>query len=452
MYNMKGFLVVGALSDNAPGEVPAFGEISADAMTYAIDRGIYTDGDYAGVGIIAFTSFDTEDGDTQIEMPIAQRTQALKITKWVNDQADAGMVGDERDALFTLIMNQFGSQITNLTFGEIKQDGLRYMPEWIAWDQILAAGGESIARFKIWYSDPAFRTQYDEFTILVVTPIDNLDDFFKDPLVVKRIVEERTMTQTMDKIQEIRKLNPFTINRSDPFDYNDPEDPEYKVPTNWITLHYGIAGNNIDSVKEAIVKHILANSTHTREEWVKIFPELFTSTEFCCVPMWLDYATPNKTNQAGVPSPIMQFKRALELATLACKTPGYNEVHLNEYGSSLPVMWKSMNIFVIGGPENRNGTYLLTDYMKDYINTPTGSIDFNRMSEKTREWVLLLERLLEAANTMTEFSDVPPGINRLSRYGVLMAAASYDKVQYLVVARQWLEKAADEEPTIPPLT
>lgn len=449
MFNLQGFLVVGALTENAPGEVALFGEISADALTYAVDRGIYTDPDIRGSAVIGFSSFDEADPEITVEPSLDQVSQMLRVTKYLSDQSDNGLVTDDRDALFDMLMAQFGDEITSLTFGDIVQDGNRWMPQWLMWSQIPAAGEAATATYKIWFSDVAFRQQYDRYTIRIVAPIDRIDDFFLDPLVVKRTVEARTMTTTMEKVQQIRKLDPFTLNRSDMFEYNDPEDPTWKVPTNWITLHYGIAGNNIDAIKDAIVKWILANSTHSREEWVKIFPELFTSTEFICTPMWLNYATENKTNQAGVHSPIMSYADAVTLSNLCCKSPGYTPEHIIGYLTSLPVMFKSMNIAVVGGPENRNGTYWLTDYVKDYINTPTGSIDANRMSNSTREWVLLMERLLETAERMTEFSDMPVGINRMNRNGVLYAAASHNQVQYLVVSRLWLEKATGIFPPVP---
>ncbi len=448
MYNMKGFLVVGALTDNEPGTVAKFGELSAEGMTYARDRGLYTDPDLRGVALVSFQSFMEDNPDETVEPTIPVRTNILTVGKWVNDSSENGVITESRDDFFALILQQFGEQIENITFGDILFDGQRYMPEWLSWN-IKNSSGEADTRLKLWFADQSFRLQYDGFFIKVVPPLDVLDDFFKDPLEVKRLIEARDLTVTMDKVQEIRHAEPFTRNRNDVFDYNDPEDPEWKVPTNWVTLHYGEAGNNLDTIKEWIVKHILANSTHGREDWVKILPELFTSTEFVIIPMWTNYATENKTNQAGIYSPIMRHKQAKEIALLACKTPGYDEEHIDEYGSSVPFQYKSIISMVVGGPENRHGTFLLTDYVKDYINTPSGSIDFGRQTDTTREWVRRMEILLKAAETMTEFSDVPQGVNRLIRYGVIHAAMSYEKVQYLVVARKWLEEALATPPVVP---
>jgi len=438
MLNLKGFMVIGPMADNAPNVVADFGEISAKALTYATDRLLYTSPEAKGVGLVVFQSIEEGD-DATVEPPFDIHDNILRIGAWCYTASEQGIITGTREDFLTALMNEWGDKIDNVTFGDLITDGSRWMPEFLTWE-LTAGSNVPENRLKIWFSDKAFRLQYDAYTIRVVPPIDNLDDFFADPLDVQALVNLRSVSETLERVDTAAAGSPYTTVRADVFDYQDPLDPTFKVPTNWTTIHYGIAGNNIDTIKEEIVKHILENSTHPREDWVKIFPDLFTSTEFIMIPNWLQYATENKTHQAGIFSPILRHKDGLQLATWACKSPGYTQDHIIEYGSTLPVMFKSMALMVVGGPENRNGTFLLTDYVKDYINVPATSIDFSRQSPETREWTQLIATLLVAAETMTEFSDVPQKVNRLIRNGVIYAAASFNKVQYLVVAKGWLEK------------
>jgi hypothetical protein len=66
---------------------------------------------------------------------------------------------------------------------------------------------------------------------------------------------------------------------------------------------------------------------------------------------------------------------------------------------------------------------------------PLASPDFARLSTKTQGWMLMLVNLLTVAETMTQYSIVPPSYSRTIRSGIVYAIKEYAGMQYLLVAR-----------------
>jgi hypothetical protein len=199
---------------------------------------------------------------------------------------------------------------------------------------------------------------------------------------------------------------------------------------------------------------ILANSTHTREEWVVIFPDIFSSTEFIITPMWTQYAVPNRTLDPGVYSPTTNVARAIQVARTTCTGTSYNNIHIDANLAVVGCLYKSVSLLIVGGPENSDDIFRFEEKWRDYMAVTTGSTDFNRMQPLTQQWVNMLYEMLMIAETMTEFSDIPPGFTRLRRTNgngqhILYLVNSIENVQYLVVSKNTMQRyfPAIEDPT-----
>ena len=75
------------------------------------------------------------------------------------------------------------------------------------------------------------------------------------------------------------------------------------------------------------------------------------------------------------------------------------------------------------------------ELFKDYIPVSTSSLDFNRMSIYTRDWVLMMVGLIKIAETATEFTSIANPMRRVYRDGILYITRMYDSVNYMVAAR-----------------
>ena len=149
----------------------------------------------------------------------------------------------------------------------------------------------------------------------MIPPITPLDGFFTASANVRALIDEVTYIDTINAIQTAKTINPETTLVGETYAYVDPTNQTNLIPTNWTLLIYGPAGNNIDAIQNALINYILANSTHTQAQWTQILPSLFKQTEFTLVPMWDQYAVPNRNQQSGVYSPLANASRALSMMT-----------------------------------------------------------------------------------------------------------------------------------------
>jgi hypothetical protein len=450
-YVMKGFMAYGPLANNTPNVVAPFGELSGYGTTFSPDRGIYVLDQYKDLVLTTFLSATDNDADpnsagantgnteftTYTPPPSTYTTTALAVGSWIYNQAISGVLATDGVTLSNDLLGEFNGQIVNISVGPFDTAGGFSMPEWITYSQ---NDGTNANVIKFWLSDSAFQGQYDQYTIRVVPPVPNLDDFFQASAVVKAEIATITIEQLLVTAQTTANYQPYTIISSYNFGYLDPLNPNPAVETNftpvpWTVLIYGVAGDNIDSVKQALVNYILANSTHNESQWAAIFPDIFNTTEFVITPLWDQYATPNLTLDQGVYSPVVEVAATLPMVELTTVGVAYTAPYVAANLSVAACTYKSVALCIVGSPTNRNGVTRFSQQFPDYMAISTSNPDFNRMTPTTQGFINLLYRLLLIAETMTLYSDVPAGFTRLVRGTIMYAVANYDNVDYLVVSK-----------------
>jgi hypothetical protein len=314
-------------------------------------------------------------------------------------------------------------------------DGRYYLPAWVSWKGMVTNGQEP-SEYRLWFSDESFRSEYDETQIVVSPPLANLDDFFKTFREVENLLKAETDTDRFQRIQNAKEGYPESIVRSLAFDYHDPYDATHKLPSNWAVLVYGEAGNNIDRISDELVKYILENSTHTREEWTRIFPDIFKRTEVVLMPLWGAIAIPAKETQKGMYSQDVSVMESMELFKKTVS--GYPASQIDAFGSILGHSYNGLALMAVGSPDNRDSLYRLKDIFSDYLPVSSTSQDFNRMKIETREWVKMLQEMILIAELMSEYSSIPSqaGFTRTIRNGVLYIVKNYQNINYLVAAKK----------------
>ncbi len=430
-YLLKGFLPHANFANNTPGEIAVIGELSTYAKTYTREPGLYTNASPATTGVALVSFLSVLDGQAVV-VPNAIATSVLTIGKWIYDQAIAAGGEIFADELLNELLTQFQTSGEEFECGAIVTDGRYWMPEWVSW-KTKAADEE---RIKVWFVDESFRLQYDNFDIVVIPPIDVLDDFFKTGAQVEALLKARDAAQAMQKIQDAKNGHPETVIRTLIYDYVDPLNAAHRVPSNWSVLIYGEAGNNVDSINDALIEHILANSSRPREDWVKILPDLFKRTEFILVPQWNVYAVDQLETRRGIYSPNANLQKAVALIKRVAVN--YSGSHIDANASLFGFPYKSLIVGCVGGIENREDLFQLVDVFPDYINTSTSSDDFGHQSLETQRWVLLIDRLVQAAEVASEFSAIPREFTRVKRGDILYLVADYQNIHYLVACKATL--------------
>lgn len=434
MYNLKGFARISAMADNAVNKVAPLGELSTHSMTYSREMGIYTNPHVDDSNNVTIASFLSADDNGMIPMPVAVSEHTLLVTQWIYDQALLGNVGFDPAEFIRALNNEF-TDIVGANCGRMIQDNTVWLPEWVSWSWVTDLAEEN--RLKVWFSDDSFRRQYDEYEFEFIPPVEKLDDLFKTAEDVADLINAVTTTALMEKVEAVRSDKPYTHLRTLTYQWREQGAPQRRLDTDWTIMIYGAAGNNMDAIRDALVDYILSNSDRGREEWIEILPDLFKSTEFVVMPMWHRYSIPNRILEAGIYSPTTRLKDAYEIAHRICVE--YPKDHIDDNVAMLSWVYKSLNMVIVGGPENRDEIYSIYDHFRDYISVQTTSIDFNRMSPRTQRWVTLINKMLLIAEEMDDYSDIPIGMTRLRRQGVLYLVASYENIQYMVVSKKHVE-------------
>lgn len=432
MYELKGFYEIAAFINNATDQTALLGEISDNSLTYAKDKSILTGSSTPNVGLISFHSVRDE---TVVQVEGNYLEQTLKLGQYLYDQAIDGVITNNPTALRQMVMAEFNGILDSFSSGVMKNNGQVWMPEWIEFKLV----GAEDNRIIIWLADDSFAAQYDGYIIKVIQPILPVDDFFKDPLIVKGLLDSYSIVEKLEEAQAERAQYPYTHLRAFEFDYVNPVNNAQRWPAKWIVLIYGEAGNNPDLIKDAIVKDILDQSERPREDWEVILPDLFLTTEFIFTPLWTKYSIPNADFRTGIYSPIYDPNTDLKFILRTARGPAYTETYVRSNYQTGVNIYKSLGFGVIGNPQNRNGIRKFTQQYPEYLVTEVGSGDANRVDPETLEWMMLFSKLIKAAETMTQYTSVPQGVSRMNRDGIVYASAFFKNVNYLVAAKASVE-------------
>jgi hypothetical protein len=432
MFILKAFAEHAQLVSNTLGVVNAIGELSTRSLTFAREKGQYRAAATDPIRLVTFTSANDA---TPTTLSTAQSNHVLTIVDGLYDYMFAHPGENFSDTIHDYMLATFAASAEDFVVGPIVNDGTNYICEWIQWSA-KSVTGWTATTLKVWLSDAAFQAQYDDFQIVVVPPITNLNDFFKSPTQVQLAVDAETPITITNRVQTAKAGYPETVQRTELFDWIDPFDPEHTIATQWNVLIYGEAGNNPDSISDALVAYVLANSTHTKPQWTPLIPEIFRRTEFMIVPLWDQYAVANMIVQAGIYSPVANLKRAVALIkSVINDTVNYPLAHIDDHVQLMAHPYKSLQVLSVGNPTNRDSMVEITDVYPDVLSVSTSSLDFNRMQPETKAFLTAFADLLVAAEEMTIYSSVPAGMAKSIRQGKLYLVKRVDNIDYLVLAK-----------------
>lgn len=432
MYKLKAFCQIAALIDNTVDVVSPIGELSDRAWTYGRNKEKLNSASAPGHTLVVFSS--KREGVAEQTNPVLAG-ELLLVSKWAYERALAGQFTASAESFRTAFIQQWGTKYSIHSVGQMVQGGQNlWLPGVI---EIHAIANDTL-QYKLWFASETFEQQYDEYHIEVVPPVQELDVFFLGRTAVITALADFTHELKMARVQEIQEVYPETYISGPMYEWFDPTDPTDKtrrIATYWTPMIYGIAGNNVDAIKEAIRDYILDNSTHTKEEWAEIFPEIFTSTEFVFVPLWGNYSIPNRELEAGLYSSVTNMNAGKAQLKRLVKGEGYTEEYLDSNAEVFGASHKAITVTVAGGPHNRDGITSFVQRYYDYINVDSTSLDFMRMNPETRRFVLALAEMLAVAEEMTPDSAVPVKFTRLVREGVLYVSYTLDRFQLIVASK-----------------
>lgn len=430
MYQLKGFAAIDTLVSNVEGVIAPIGELSTYSATFTKERLIYPSAIDSNITTNIFSSISSLTGT--IVPPVSIVTLGDQILSWVYQRQLASTVVETRQEFQDALAYNFTNECVGVVCGELvyAANGKQF-PEWISWKTRDYVAEDNITT--IWLSDQSFRQKYDNYELVIVPPIDNLDSFFNSAASVQSIVSSVTHVDRFNMIQSARGDHPETVLVGVSYNWIDPLNPANQINTNWSVLIYGPNGNDNDIIRESIADYILANSLHTEAEWKVIFPDIFKRTEFLFFPRWHNYAIPNLVLQSGIYSPITYSTK--EITYLKGILSDYTNLFIETHASVMPHPYKCLALDVIGGFENRENLFDITQIYPDILNVSTTSVDYNRMSADTQGLLSRLTEMILIAENLTYYSDIPVGYRKVERYGVMFVSTRYMNIELLVSSK-----------------
>ena len=426
-YNLQGFSKIKPKINNSVGVISPVGELSTYATTFTKDLTEFENPNWPNIAFSAFYSNDTDTGKQIVPIDYANITIEVSNAIYAYCATFQGAIS--RLDILNHISSLFATRITNIVVGELITGAGITIVEWVSFTFVNTQANN----IKTWFADGPFCGQYQNYEILVIPPIDNLDDFFKPVEDVKSALAARSSARTLELIDIAKDRHPETLIRADEFTYSPTSNPEYRPRIAFPTIHYGIAGDSNDLVKQAIKDYCLNNSSYPINRWIELFPDIFKTTEFIILPRWDKVAIPNKTNQTGLNSPMLN--PAETMTVVKAFYPQMPVGHLDNYTRITTHPFMSVSMAIFGGVDNRDNKYTITDYFPDYVCVGTNSTDFNRMSRKTQEWSTMMNTLLMIAENPSKFNNLPNRVKKMKRNNVEYIAQTMDNIVYMVVAK-----------------
>lgn len=428
MYTLHAFATRDEFIDNGTMKISPIGELSTEAETYALDKGIHTLPNIPSTTLFSFKSL--RDG-AEVEVPVPVLQNSIELSQWLFNKCLDNTFVANNNIVNQGIQAEYRNRLDRIKIGRVIGDSQnRYMPEFI---EFSIKGLNEDNRIKIWFVDSSFRQQYPYHDIVVIPAIDNLDDFFGDVDLVLATKVDELLPKIHDKANHLKGKSPYTKILTFNYEWYNPSNTEQRKVFPWTVLIYGGINSNLDLIKDAIVKHVLAHSTYERNRWEKIFPDLFVPSEYIIAPLWTRYSVPNKSIVAGMFSPTIKYA---EIPAFTKKVFGtYTEAHLNQNLEISSSLYKSLALFICGHPQNRLAPISFYEKWPEYALMRSVSDDFNRFSLDTQMFVKSLTELLKWADESTPNTELPEHMTRMQRGDIYYVAIAIDRVQYIAVMR-----------------
>ena len=434
MRSIKAFYRLSSLANNNPGVVATFGEIETQSLTFTTEDRNYKYSTYPNTELVTLQVVD------DLQQPVVT-TEALmrRITavgEWLYEQHIKGTIPADalREQIYASLRVEF-ADLQWISMGELVRsvENSFFMPTYV---EFIATDSSYEYHVKVWLSNKKLQEEYEPYTLYIIPPVDNLNQFINNTVTVAGILSGFTPKKMLQKYNAIRKDNPET--RLDMFDltWHDPEDSSSRIETSWGYIAYGVGATSLDNIKTGIRDYLAGNSQY--EDWPSVFPSLYEENDFTLVPLWDNISVRETQVDQNLYASYSSIKELTAIAKRSTPT-SYGtaasiEKHIAENLEIFSTFYRGMMFISIGNPSNLNRLVKLSTLYPDYSSVPVSS-DFERMEEATRTFAERLAICLEAAHTYREGDTVPSGYYRLNRNSKTYIAFLFNNYQYMVMTR-----------------
>lgn len=424
-------------------KVADFGEFSTYAQTFTRDIRNYAISAQPDVELFVLKCID--ELESRATPSATFRSTLLAFGQWIFNQHVTAAIPENRNksAFILSISSQF-PQMSGISIGEITESSStagRFCPDYV---QFKLADGINQYQVTLWFSDKYFRTQYDEYEIFIIPPVENIAGLVNSKTNVETLMRTQSQSWAITRIQEISGTLPHTALLPFELTWHDPNDFNAVLTTVWTAVIYGAAGFDVEAVKDKIREYIADNSTY--QNWNTIYPALYAETEFVFIPMWDQLALQANAMQVGI------YSSMIKVATLTDYTKtflpsGYSQsgtdidTYLKGHLFSGVASYRSLAFTCLGNPNNKDDLTDIQDLFPD-VNFALDSLsnDYGRMTVETQDLCTKFNAALDVAREFNPNDALEIGYSRMVRRGMYFLSFTYMDFNYVILTKYSFDK------------
>ena len=431
MATIRGYIPMAALADNRHNVVAKFGEFSTKVDTFTRDVQHFYSDDLPGAGFVALFS-ELDNNHWAIDQ--ATGFEILAIGKWVYDQYVANLIprNTSKAAFIVALSKQFPLS-KNFAIGELLTGPAsnKNMPDYI---RFTMDAGHAV---QIWFADSAIKAQYDTYEVNVLPPVRDVKMLNNHLSAVQTAVMTHGIGEIRRQAESVIGEDPPTYDTTYQLTWKDPTGTGSTLDLTWTVIGYGPLSVEEEAIKDAVKEYLNANAPEI--DWSKIFPSLYSSSEFAVIPMWEQTSPVTEDIDLGSYSPFTLINDVKGIVTPRLPV-GYSAAtnisnHLNDYLQTFGFNWRSMTLAAVGSPSNLASNRKIESIVPDMLNVPTTNGDWGRMSAETAAFIEKLTFCLESARLFGPTSVAPAGLIKRISGGRIYLTFNHGDFKIMVLTR-----------------
>lgn len=431
MATIRGYISMAALADNRHNVVAKFGEFSTKVDTFTRDPQHFYKDTVQGVG---FTALFSEDNDNHWVIDAPTGEAILGVGKWVYDQYLANQIprNTSKAAFINALTTQF-TTMQSFAVGELLAGAAsnKNMPDYIRFSM----GG--VHEVQIWFADSAIKAQYDTYEVRVIPPVQDVQMLNNHLSAVQTAVMTFTIADIRRQAEAIIGEDPPTYDTTYQLTWKDPTGSGATLELSWTVIGYGPLSIEEEAIKDAIKQYL--TDAAPAIDWSKIFPSLYSASEFVVVPMWEQVSPVTQDTDLGSYSPFTMVNSIKGIVTPRLPV-GYSaatniSTHLNNYLQVFGIVWRSMTLAAVGSPSNLATNRKLESIVPDMLNVPTTNGDWGRISPTTADFIDKLTLCLETARSFGPTNVAPAGLMKRISGGRIYLTFNHGDYKIMVLTK-----------------
>ena len=433
---IKGFITRDDFVTPRNQDVSPLYELSELSYTYSYRKQVIYPSDQPTYALHVFHAETT--GSTVVPEITQLQSQAIvRVVSELSNYLTGNTIATKQQAIVNFT-NQHNAlfpdrPITNLTYNTVKIHNNIRVPDYLTFT-ILGID------CSIWTNDQMFQTFYPKYDIRTVFPFDNFANIVQNTSQMLDALGQFDPVIFNERIEQDKMGYPPTVTRI----MNIP----YRVPNTTVERNCYFAFNiygrhgNYDYILKLELYRVLTEELGLSGSFVEeVFPTILRINEFFLVPRWERLAIPSQVGQIGINSQISKTYSEVYDTRKFIKIYD-QDVYIKNNTYDVPVTHNNLLVQVTNGYYSEERIRVFTGCYPDIISVSSLSQDFGRMSSRTQRFIILLENLLDIAdsNNQTElFNKVVQNDSYLftiiDRGGVTYVSVFFEEHQYYVIPK-----------------